>query len=58
MRNQIRTLTLVVMMVVGCVNLASAEESLGSLEDGEKAFFLGEYGKAEKIFSQLKQILN
>ena len=51
MPNQMRALTLVVMMVVGCVNLASAEESLGSLEDGEKAFFLGEYGKAEKIFS-------
>jgi len=50
MRNRIRALTLVVMIVAVGVNLALAKENLGSLEDGEKAFLVGEYGEAEKIF--------
>ena len=31
--------------------LVSAEEIFVALEDGEKAFLLGEYDKAEKIYS-------
>ena len=56
MRNQIRTLTLVVMMLAGGVNLALAQENLGSMADGEKAFLLGEYGKAEKIYGSALEI--
>ena len=56
MRNQIRTLTLVVMMLAGGVNLALAQENLGSMADGEKAFLLGEYGEAEKIYGSALEI--
>ena len=56
MRNQIRTLTLVVMMLAGSVNLALAQENLGSMADGEKAFLLGEYGEAEKIYGSALEI--
>ena len=56
MQNQIRALTLVFMMFAGGVNLASAKENLGSLVDGEKAFLLGEFGEAEKIFGSALEI--
>ena len=56
MRNQIRTLTLVVMMLAGGVNLALAQENLGSMADGEKAFLLGEYKEAEKIYGSALEI--
>jgi len=56
MRNQIRNLTLVVMMLAGGVNLALAQENLGSMADGEKAFLLGEYGEAEKIYGSALEI--
>ena len=56
MQNQIRALTLVFMMFAGDVNLASAKENLGSLVDGEKAFLLGEFGEAEKIFDSALEI--
>ena len=56
MRNQILTLTLVVMMLAGGVNLALAQENLGSMADGEKAFLLGEYGEAEKIYGSALEI--
>ena len=56
MRNQIRALTLVVMMLAGGVNLALAQENLGSMADGEKAFLLGEYGEAEKIYGSALEI--
>ncbi len=53
MPNQVRVIILVILMVVGAATLVPAEESPGSLADGEKAFLLGEYDKAEKIFSVL-----
>ena len=56
MRNQIRTLTLVVMMLAGGVNLVLAQENLGSMADGEKAFLLGEYKEAEKIYGSALEI--
>ena len=56
MQNQIRALTLVFMMFAGGVNLTSAKENLGSLVDGEKAFLLGEFGEAEKIFDSALEI--
>ena len=56
MRNQIRALTLVIMMLAGGVNLALAQENLGSMADGEKAFLLGEYGEAEKIYGSALEI--
>ena len=56
MRNQIRALTLVVMMLAGGVNLALAQENLGSMADGEKAFLLGEYREAEKIYGSALEI--
>ena len=56
MRNQIRALTLVVMMLAGGVNLALAQENLGSMADGEKAFLLGEYKEAEKIYGSALEI--
>ena len=56
MQNQIRALTLVFIMFAGGVNLASAKENLGSLVDGEKAFLLGEFGEAEKIFGSALEI--
>ena len=45
--NYISVITLVILMT----GLVSAEEIFGALEDGEKAFLLGEYDKAEKIYS-------
>jgi formylglycine-generating enzyme len=56
MRKQILALTLVVMMFAGGANLALTNENLGSLADGEKAFLLGEFGEAEKIFSSALEI--
>ena len=56
MRNQIRALTLVIMMLAGGVNLALAQENLGSMADGEKAFLLGEYKEAEKIYGSALEI--
>ena len=56
MRNQIRALTLVIMMLAGGVNLVLAQENLGSMADGEKAFLLGEYGEAEKIYGSALEI--
>ena len=56
MRNQIRALTLVIMMLAGGANLALAQENLDSMADGEKAFLLGEYGEAEKIYGSALEI--
>ncbi len=53
MSNTIRVITLVILMTVGGANLVLAQENPGSMADGEKAFFLGEYDKAENIFSVL-----
>jgi formylglycine-generating enzyme required for sulfatase activity len=44
------------MMLAGGVNLALAQENLGSMADGEKAFLLGEYGEAEKIYGSALEI--
>ena len=41
---------MVFLLTTGWVNLISAEENLGSQVDGEKAFLLGNYVEAEKIF--------
>jgi tetratricopeptide (TPR) repeat protein len=41
----------VITLVILMTGLVSAEEIFGALEDGEKAFLLGEYDKAEKIYS-------
>ena len=49
MTNYISVITLVILMT----GLVSAEENFGALEDGEKAFLLGEFDKAEKIFSSV-----
>lgn len=48
MSKTIRILFLVILMAMG--NPVSGEENSGSLADGEQAFLLGEYDKAEKIF--------
>ncbi len=53
MANQIRAVILVILLVAGVVNLGVAEESPGSMVDGEKAFLLREYAKAERIFSAI-----
>ena len=45
----IRIIFLVILMAMG--SPVSGEENSGSLADGEQAFLLGEYDKAEKIFS-------
>ena len=52
MSNRVRTtiLSVVFLLTTGWVNLISAEENLGSQVDGEKAFLLGNYVEAEKIF--------
>ena len=49
--SRVCAIILVVLITVGVVTPVLAEDSPGSLEDGEKAFLLGEYDKAEKIFS-------
>ena len=56
MRKQIRALTLVTIMFAGGANLALAQENLDSMADGEKAFLLGEYGEAEKIYGSALEI--
>ncbi len=48
--SRVYAIILVVLITVGVVTPVLAEDSLGSLEEGEKAFLLGEYDKAEKIF--------
>ena len=47
MFNYICAIALAILMT----GLVSAEENLGTLADGEKAFLLGEHDKAEKIFN-------
>lgn len=52
MFSQFRILILSVMfLLIG--SILSAEENLGSQADGEKAFLLGKYVEAEKIFSAI-----
>lgn len=51
MLNPICAITLVVLMAMG--SSVSAAETPGSQADGEKAFLLGEYDKAEKIFNAI-----
>jgi formylglycine-generating enzyme len=52
MSSQARILILSIMfLLIG--GILSAEENLGSQADGEKAFLLGKYVEAEKIFSPL-----
>ena len=53
MSKPIRVLTLVILLTVGVVSLVLAQGTPGSMADGEKAFLLGEYDKAENIFSVL-----
>ena len=54
MSSQVRLIFLsVVFLLIGGANILSAGENFGSLEEGEKAFLLGEYKKAEKIFHSI-----
>ncbi|MZH02597.1 MAG: tetratricopeptide repeat protein, partial [Nitrospinae bacterium] len=43
----------IIMLAVLMTGLVSAEESPGTLAEGEKAFLLGEYDRAEKIFNSV-----
>ncbi len=51
--SNIYAIALMILIAVGHSGVSLAEESLGSQTDGEKAFLLGEYDKAEKIFSTI-----
>ena len=49
--SRVQVLILTVLIALGFVTPVFAESSPGTLEDGQKAFLLGEYDKAEKIFN-------